>query len=119
MAPNLCWRCALLVLTATCLAGAGAPQVAGAAAAATDLGSAKNPLYMMHAEPTFKTQLWRTFRSLALTFLIISGEPSPSGTCCCQAESRTLFHGDHVAHCCLAAIQQVCVSGTAQHERTD
>ena len=53
--------------------GGGGPQLAGAAAAGSDLGSSKNPLYMMHAEPTFKAQVWRTFRQLALTFLIISG----------------------------------------------
>ena len=49
--------------------------VAGAnsGAAATELGSSKNPIYMMQAEPTFKAQLWRTVRTLAVAFLIISG----------------------------------------------
>ncbi len=42
-------------------------------AAATELGSSKNPIYMMQAEPTFKAQLWRTVRTLAVAFLIISG----------------------------------------------
>ena len=41
--------------------------------AATELGSSKNPIYMMQAEPTFKAQLWRTVRTLAVAFLIISG----------------------------------------------
>ncbi len=42
-------------------------------AAATELGSSQNPIYMMQAEPTFKAQLWRTVRTLALAFLVISG----------------------------------------------
>ena len=37
------------------------------------MGSSKNPIYMMQAEPTFKAQLWRTVRTLAVAFLIISG----------------------------------------------
>lgn len=41
--------------------------------AASELGSSKNPIYMMQAEPTFKAQLWRTVRTLAVAFLIISG----------------------------------------------
>lgn len=41
--------------------------------AATELGSSKNPIYMMQAEPTFKAQLWRTVRTLTVAFLIISG----------------------------------------------
>ncbi len=51
------------------------PGAAGAnsGAAATELGSSKNPIYMMQAEPTFKAQLWRTVRTLAVAFLIISG----------------------------------------------
>ena len=49
--------------------------VAGASsgAAATELGSSKNPIYMMQAEPTFRAQLWRTVRTLAVAFLLISG----------------------------------------------
>lgn len=46
---------------------------ANSGAAATELGSSKNPIYMMQAEPTFKAQLWRTVRTLAVAFLIISG----------------------------------------------
>lgn len=45
----------------------------GASSGATALGSAKNPLYMMQAEPTARAQLWRTFRTLALALLIMSG----------------------------------------------
>ena len=41
--------------------------------AATELGSSKNPIYMMQAEPTFRAQLWRTVRTLAVAFLLISG----------------------------------------------
>lgn len=52
--------------------GAGAAG-ANAGAAATELGSSKNPIYMMQAEPTFRAQLWRTVRTLAVAFLIISG----------------------------------------------
>uniref|UniRef100_A0A0D9V272 AAA+ ATPase domain-containing protein n=1 Tax=Leersia perrieri TaxID=77586 RepID=A0A0D9V272_9ORYZ len=38
------------------------------------LGTAKAPIHMVTSETgQFKEQLWRTFRSLALTFLIISG----------------------------------------------
>lgn len=48
--------------------------VAGATnGAATELGSSKNPIYMMQAEPTFRAQLWRTVRTLAVAFLLISG----------------------------------------------
>ena len=46
---------------------------ANTGAAATELGSSKNPIYMMQAEPTFRAQLWRTVRTLAVAFLIISG----------------------------------------------
>lgn len=54
---------------ALCAGAAGA----NVGAAATELGSSKNPIYMMQAEPTFRAQLWRTVRTLAVAFLIISG----------------------------------------------
>lgn len=44
-----------------------------AGSGAEALGSAKNPLHMMQAEPTARAQLWRTFRTLALALLIMSG----------------------------------------------
>lgn len=38
------------------------------------LGTAGKPIHMVTTEGShFKEQLWRTFRSLALTFLVISG----------------------------------------------
>jgi ATP-dependent metalloprotease len=38
------------------------------------LGTANAPIHMVTAETgQFKDQLWRTFRSIALTFLLISG----------------------------------------------
>ena len=51
------------------LAGGGA----AAAAAAGPLGSARNPLFMMQAEPTFWSQLWRSVRVLGLAFLFMAG----------------------------------------------
>lgn len=59
----------LLSTHVSCAGAAGA----NAGAAATELGSSKNPIYMMQAEPTFRAQLWRTVRTLAVAFLIISG----------------------------------------------
>ncbi|KAL3156667.1 ATP-dependent zinc metalloprotease FTSH 4, mitochondrial [Trebouxia sp. C0009 RCD-2024] len=58
--------------------GSGLYRMFGGAAGAnsgvaTELGSSKNPIYMMQAEPTFKAQLWRTVRTLTVAFLIISG----------------------------------------------
>ncbi len=43
------------------------------AAAATELGTARNPIYTMQAEPSVKAQIWRTVRTLAVMFVIISG----------------------------------------------
>lgn len=43
------------------------------AAASALLGTSKNPLYMMQAEPTVRSQIWRTVRTLAVMFVIISG----------------------------------------------
>lgn len=38
------------------------------------LGTASAPIHMVTAETgQFKEQLWKTFRSIALTFLVISG----------------------------------------------
>ena len=44
-----------------------------AATTATALGSARNPIYMMQAEPTFWAQLWRSVRVLGLAFLFMAG----------------------------------------------
>lgn len=41
--------------------------------AASQLGSARNPIYMMQAEPTFWAQLWRSVRVLGLAFLFMAG----------------------------------------------
>ena len=69
-----CWFCSQAHCT-TCIAHMLCAGAAGAnsGAAATELGSSKNPIYMMQAEPTFRAQLWRTVRTLAVAFLIISG----------------------------------------------
>ncbi|KAK9820213.1 hypothetical protein WJX72_007544 [[Myrmecia] bisecta] len=45
----------------------------GAASSSAELGTAKNPLVMMTAEPSFRTQLFRTVRGIAVAFLVISG----------------------------------------------
>jgi ATP-dependent metalloprotease len=52
------------------------PALIGAGQATKDgvLGTANAPIHMVTAETgQFKDQLWRTFRSIALTFLLISG----------------------------------------------
>ncbi|KAL4443796.1 hypothetical protein ABPG75_011533 [Micractinium tetrahymenae] len=54
------------------LAG-GAAAAEGSTAAGAALGSAKNPIYMMQAEPTFWSQLWRSVRMLGLAFLFMAG----------------------------------------------
>ena len=57
-------------------AAAGLGAAAGAAGGlplAGSLGTARNPLYMMQAEPTFWSQLWRTVRMLGLAFLFMAG----------------------------------------------
>ncbi|PSC71547.1 ATP-dependent zinc metalloprotease FTSH mitochondrial [Micractinium conductrix] len=55
-------------------AGLAAAEGSGAAAAAgAQLGSARNPIFMMQAEPTFWSQLWRSVRMLGLAFLFIAG----------------------------------------------
>lgn len=41
------------------LGGGAAPAAAALAGSEASLGSAKNPIYMMQAEPTFWSQLWR------------------------------------------------------------
>jgi len=46
---------------------------AAAAAASGALGSARNPIYMMQAEPTFWAQMWRSVRVLGLAFLFMAG----------------------------------------------
>ena len=43
------------------------------AAVQEPLGSVKNPLYMMQAEPTFWSQMWRSIRVLGLAFLFMAG----------------------------------------------
>ena len=52
--------------------GSGALSAA-ANGAASQLGSARNPIYMMQAEPTFWAQLWRSVRVLGLAFLFMAG----------------------------------------------
>ncbi|BDA41445.1 ATP-dependent zinc metalloprotease FTSH 4, mitochondrial [Coccomyxa sp. Obi] len=52
---------------------AGLVTGAGVAAAQDELGTARNPVYMMQAEPSFRAQLWRTVRTLAVAFLVLSG----------------------------------------------
>ena len=37
------------------------------------MGSSKNPIYIMQPDPPFRAQLWRTVRTLAVAFLLISG----------------------------------------------
>ena len=52
------------------------PALIGAGQVTKDgaLGTANAPIHMVTAETgQFKDQLWRTFRSIALTFLLISG----------------------------------------------
>ena len=52
------------------------PALVGAGQATKDgvFGTANAPIHMVTAETgQFKDQLWRTFRSIALTFLLISG----------------------------------------------
>jgi hypothetical protein len=57
--------------------GGGGGGFLGAMGAATGaggaLGSAKNPIYMMQAEPTFWSQMWRSVRVLGLAFLFMAG----------------------------------------------
>ena len=62
-------------------AGGGGGGFMGAAGAAVGggggggaLGTAKNPVYMMQAEPTFWSQMWRSVRLLGLAFLFMAGE---------------------------------------------
>ncbi|KAK9909143.1 hypothetical protein WJX75_007825 [Coccomyxa subellipsoidea] len=55
------------------MGAAGLITRAGAATVQGELGSAKNPVYMMQAEPSFRAQLWRTVRTLAVAFLVLSG----------------------------------------------
>ena len=43
------------------------------AGSSAELGSAKNPIFTMQAEPTVRSQVWRTVRTLAVMFVIISG----------------------------------------------
>lgn len=52
----------------------GALSTAGTSATErADLGSARNPIYMMQAEPTFWAQMWRSVRVLGLAFLFMAG----------------------------------------------
>ena len=57
------------VRAATAGGGAGGAVTA----AGTALGTARNPIYMMQAEPTFWAQLWRSVRVLGLAFLFMAG----------------------------------------------
>lgn len=53
--------------------GSGAAAYPAAAAGEVALGSAKNPIHMLQAEPGFRAQLWRTIRTLALGFVLVAG----------------------------------------------
>lgn len=50
-----------------------AASAAGVGGTSGPLGSMKNPLYMMQAEPTFWSQMWRSIRVLGLAFLFMAG----------------------------------------------
>lgn len=50
-----------------------ASAAAGVGGTSGPLGSMKNPLYMMQAEPTFWSQMWRSIRVLGLAFLFMAG----------------------------------------------
>ncbi|KAK9846627.1 hypothetical protein WJX81_007919 [Elliptochloris bilobata] len=54
-------------------AGMAARLAGGGGGGAEVLGTAKNPLITMQAEPSFRAQLWRTLRTLAVVFLLMSG----------------------------------------------
>ena len=71
-------------MTAAQLARSGSQ--AGADAAASPLGSSANPVYMMQAEPTFASQMWRSVRILGLAFLLMAGVGA-------MAEERGLSKG--------------------------
>ncbi|GHP05556.1 ATP-dependent zinc metalloprotease FTSH [Pycnococcus provasolii] len=53
-------------------AAAGGLGSAAAAGVGGPLGSPENPLVTVQAEPGFRTQLWRTVRMVAATFLFLS-----------------------------------------------
>jgi ATP-dependent metalloprotease len=40
---------------------------------ATAIGTAANPLYMLQAEPSFKSQMWKSIRTLGLAFFFMAG----------------------------------------------
>ena len=71
-------------LAAAQLARTGSPS--GADAATSPLGSSANPVYMMQAEPTFASQMWRSIRILGLAFLLMAGVGA-------MAEERGLSKG--------------------------
>jgi ATP-dependent metalloprotease len=55
-------------------AAAGIVGAANVAAKGDEpLGTVRNPMYMMQAEPTFWSQMWRSVRVLGLAFLFMAG----------------------------------------------
>jgi len=54
-------------------AASGAPASGAGSFLEGGVGTEKNPLYMMQADPSFREQLWRTVRTLGLAFLVLSG----------------------------------------------
>ena len=68
---------------------AGAMGSAGAsssAAAAGTLGTSTSPIYTQQLEATFKSQIWRTIRTLGIAFVVLSGYvfsrfPKSNGHC--------------------------------------
>eukprot|EP00963_Diacronema_lutheri_P013809 scaffold2732_cov346-Pavlova_lutheri.AAC.6 len=42
-------------------------------AAEGNLGSSQNPVHMVQGDPSFKSQMWRTVRTLGTAFLVLSG----------------------------------------------
>ena len=62
-------------MASSAISGAGAGAGAGAAAVASEapLGTATRPIHMIGPEPSSRSQLWSTIRTLGLWFIIISG----------------------------------------------
>lgn len=78
----------------------------GMAAAASTLGSAKNPLYMMQAEPTFWSQLWRRCEAALLMLPCVS-------FLCTEHSTADSTHGALLANAVYLAALTVMVGCTA------
>lgn len=75
------------------LAG-GTPSMLSSVGSSTKegvLGSASSPIHMVSSEGGFKQQFWRTLRTLALGFLLISGLGA-------LVEDKGLGKGVHLSH---------------------